>query len=619
MKIHRLLLLTFFIAYLALFMGCKDNTDTTTTILTPTPMQTIQPKGTITGKIKDACTNAALSGAVISVGYDGAVQTVTSDASGSFSFANVPVGKYQTIDGKTVATGNYTLTASMVNYNSGITDPAKRYRPYYYMNGTITFTSLVQGDSLAVADMVGSVIFNISVLNTTITGTIVDVNQQPVANAIVILKDATIIPNAVMAQAVTSASGSYRFTNVDNGLTVALMAVSADGSMEGSLAANLSLLCNITGDSIRSQVTAERIMISPVDDVAPFVISLTPENNADVSLANLQVVYMFSEPIKQNAYTRTDLPIGHGTFMDDITFTFDGFKKVTGDIPFTAAWNASSTQLTLTPQNVVGSGKYTVDMSAAFNTGNITDAAGKAIVNNTKITGDFEALKFTTAGASTAPAAPVLARRYITGVYIPLDFSGGTVGLEWNYDANARSYNVYRSVGNDPFQLLAGDVKELVYAPASGVLVYPAVNNPLRAISARFMIRGVSKDLVEGPVSDTITVVDAVKPRLLNAVVISVAPPANTWRYTIQFSEPLTMSAAENLGNYSFTNTGAVNFTATKVDYLGYSAVPAPGYYVRLTVSTDAAPIPGYSLIVGTGMVDLANNPIDATANSHAF
>ena len=195
------------------------------------------------------------------------------------------------------------------------------------------------------------------------------------------------------------------------------------------------------------------------------------------------------------------------------------------------------------------------------------------------------------------------------------------MGLEWNYDALARSYNIYRSVGGEPFQLMAaGSVTTLQFSAATGSLFYPTVgNDPLRAVNARFVVRGVSKDLVEGSASDTITVVDAVKPRLANATVASIAPPANTWRYTIQFSEPLTLSAAENLGNYSFTNTGVVNFTATKVDYMGYSALPVPGWYVRLTVTTDVAPLVGYSLIVGTGITDLAGNPIDATANSKLF
>jgi hypothetical protein len=358
--------------------------------------------------------------------------------------------------------------------------------------------------------------------------------------------------------------------------------------------------------------------MTAVDDVNPFVISLTPENNADVDPSTLQIVYSFSEPIKQTAYTRTDLAVGHGTILDDIKFTFDGFKKVTGTIDYTAQWNATYTQFTLTPKNIVGSGKYSVDMTVALP--KMMDKTNNAVVNNTAITGDFEVLHFTTNGSSTPPAAPVVVRRFVTGIFNNLDYTGGNVGLEWNYDANARSYNIYRSVGGEPFQLVPGSVTTLQFSAATGSLFYPAgVNDPLRAINARFVVRGVSKDLVEGPPSDTITVVDVVKPRLANATVASIAPPANTWRYTIQFSEPLTLSAAENLGNYSFTNTGVVNFTATKVDYMGYSALPVPGWYVRLTVTTDVAPVAGYSLIVGTGLTDLAGNPIDATANSKLF
>ena len=75
---------------------------------------------------------------------------------GAYSFANVPVGQYQIVNGAAVFSGTYTLTASLVSYNAGQTDPNKKYRDYYYNNVLITFTSLAPGDSLAVSDMVGS-------------------------------------------------------------------------------------------------------------------------------------------------------------------------------------------------------------------------------------------------------------------------------------------------------------------------------------------------------------------------------------------------------------------------------------------------------------------------------
>ncbi len=101
--------------------------------------------------------------------------------------------------------------------------------------------------------MVGSALLQISYLNTTVTGQVVDQNQQPVANATVMLFDATVFPNVVIGQTTTSASGGYLFSAVDNGLTITLQSRSSDGSLQGTLAA-FTLPANVTSDSLRSQL-----------------------------------------------------------------------------------------------------------------------------------------------------------------------------------------------------------------------------------------------------------------------------------------------------------------------------------------------------------------------------
>ena len=615
------LIVKIFIACILFLMaGCKQNSSTP---IEPTSLSTYQPKGTITGLIMNRVTNTPVSGAVISLGYDGGVQSTTSNAAGAYSFANVPVGQYQIVNGTAVFSGAYTLTASLVAYNTGQTDPNKKYRNYYYSNVTITFTSLASSDSLAilggtnaVSDMVGSALLQISYLNTTVTGQVVDQNQQPVANATVMLFDATVFPNVVIGQTTTSASGGYLFSAVDNGLTITLQSRSSDGSLQGTLAA-FTLPANVTSDSLRSQVAAERLMITPVANVNPFVIGLTPENNSDVSPNNLQVVYTFSEPIKQKAFTRTDLPLGSGTIIDDIKVTYVGLKKSASAITFSAQWNASFTQLTITPQGIVGSAKYTVDLTSAFNSGQLTDNANLVVINNPNIIGDFEVLQFSTNGSSPVPASPSLTRRLVAGLFTNLDFGGGTVGLEWNYDPNARSYNIYWSVDGGSFQLLQANFYGIQFSSNIGSLVSPAgAANPLRAISVQYLVRGVSADLVEGASSNIVTVTDAVKPRLLLSSSVAAAGGTNSWTYTLAFTEPLTISAAEAIGNYSFANTTGVVFTVNSANYLGSSA---GGYIVQLGVTTSAALPVGYILVVNSGITDLAGNSIDQTANSKTF
>lgn len=612
--IHQSTILRFIIVCTIIGLsGCRQDSSTP---LQPiqSSLLTYQPKGTISGLVKNRITDVPVGGALVTLGFDGGVFSTVSTETGAFSFANVPVGQYQIVNGTSVISGTYTLNVNLGGYNAAQANPNKKYRDNYYSTVTIKFTSLASGgDSLAVSDMVGTILLQIAYLNTTVTGQVVDVNMQPVAGATVSIFDATVAPNIALAQALTSANGIFSFANIDNGLTVTIKARSIDGSLEGTLA-NFTLPANILSDSLRSQFTTERLLISPVDNVSPFVTSVTPENNADVAPAGIQIVYKFSEPIKQTAYTRTDLPLGHSTIVDDITVTYTGLKKTTTAVTFTAQWNAAFTQLTLSPLGIVGAAKYSVSTAAAFNSGKVTDNANRVIVNNVNVTGDFEALAFTTNGSTAVPAAPTLLRRIIPGFFTDLDFSGGSVGLEWNADASARSYNIYKSVNGGSFELLQADYFGLQFTDAVASLVTPAgANNPLRSAPVQYQVRAESKDLVESPASNVVTISDAVKPRFLSAAVAGAG--LNTWLFTLRFSEPLTMAGAENAANYLFSNTGGVAFTVNSASYLGFSAGQ---YLVQLTVTTNAALPVGYVLTV-VNAVDLAGLGMDPNANSRTF
>ena len=62
--------------------GCKQDSSTPIEPV-QSSLLTYQPKGTISGLIKNAVTATPVAGAVISVGYEGGVQTTTSDAAGA--------------------------------------------------------------------------------------------------------------------------------------------------------------------------------------------------------------------------------------------------------------------------------------------------------------------------------------------------------------------------------------------------------------------------------------------------------------------------------------------------------------------------------------------------------
>ncbi len=594
-----------------ILQGCV--TDTTTPITAPQTKIAPAQKATITGKIIDGCTMNAIEGAVLSFGNDGVVSSTTSDASGSFAFSDVPVGQYQTIDGKIVFSGNYNLTASMVNFNKSQKDSTKRYRDFYYSNVTITFTSVA--DSTGLLGLVGSINFVITNTNTVIQGTVVNMNMAPVAGAQVVLFDQTINPGAAMAITRTDANGLYTFYNVDNGIVVSIKAKSVDGKLQGNLGP-FGLPCNVPFDSLRPQYNVEQLQIAPVDNVRPYVITLTPENMADVSAGGLQIVYTFSEPIKQTAYTRTDLGLGYGTIMDDIHVNYNGLKKTAAAITFTASWDPTFTVLTLVPQGLVGSAKYSVDATTAFNSGNIKDIANNTVVNNPNIVGDFEVLNFTTAGGTAGPAAPNLTRRNVPGVYGPLDYTGGAVDFEWNYDASVRSYNVYRSVNGGSFDLLTSNLKVTQYQTNIAALYNGSLPNPLGPGSVSYKITAVSADLVEGAASNVVTVTDGVRPRLIYFPGPAAAPGTNNWIYTIGFSEPMAQAPAENVGNYTMSSFGGVSYSINSATYAGFDGTR---YIVYLYVTSSAAPVAGYALTVTNAITDLQGNSMDTAANSHTY
>ena len=606
----------FMLAGLAVLFLASCVTESTGPVTVEQKLATKILRATITGKIIDICTNRAIESAVISVGYDGGVSVTTSDASGSFSFGDVPVSRYEILNGQLVANDVYTITASLVNFNQAQTDPLKRYRDYYYATAIVTYSSEVDSSDMVIG-LIGSVNYMISELNSQIKGTIVDEDMQAVANAVVTLFDNTIIPGAVIRQTSTDAQGNYAFDNVDNGVSVIIRAMSSDGSIQGALTAPLALNCNQPSDSLRAQVTAERIMLTAADDVAPYVINTNPVDNADVAFAGFQAVYTFSEPIKQTPYTRTDLGIGHGTIMDDITITYDGLKKSVLDIPFTAQWNGTFTQLTLSTSGLVGSAMYTIDFTGAA--ANLEDVVGNALVDNTTLTGDFEVLTITTDGGSALPGAPALTRRMIPGLYGTLNFDGGTVSLSWPSDPAARSYNIYRRSGNGSMELIFEGLTNLQYDDTAPALVAPydgaTLFDPLDETPVQYVVRGVSRDLGLGPASNTITITDEVAPQLSSAAQ-GAAISTNLYPYTLNFNEPLAKAPSMVTTNYTFSNTSGVTLTIQQADYLGWQG---SSYVVRLTVGTSAVPAAGTVLTVGNSVTDIAGNPVDAAANSQTF
>ena len=604
------MLFIFCVFLLVFVIGCKKE-DNTTNVNSNAPTLST---GIISGVIKDAWTAVPVKGAVISLAYNGSVFSVTSDTAGGFSFSGVPVENIDDNNKPYVARAQYTLTVSLVNYNKAQGDSTKRYRNYYYDTVIVSYSS-VKNDTTGIYGLVGTTVVNIAQLNTAITGTVVNANLQPVANAIVYLYDESITPGVIIGQTISGADGTYTFKQVDNGITVNISAVSSDGTLRGALSAFYALANNRTSYTLNPLTAAEIVKLTTANNVAPFVYQITPSNNADVA-SGTPTVYSFTAPIKQTAYVRTDLGLGYNTILDDIVLLYNGLKKDVGATVFTAAWNSTYTTLTITPTSVVSSAKYSINVATAL--GKLTDNAGLAVVNNTTLTGDFETLYFTTSGNSTVPNAPVLTRRFVNGVFSALDYSGGVVGLEWSSDANARSYNIYRSINGGSYELYRANVYNLQDTVSTGSLVFPiGANNPMSAVSVNFKATAVSKDLTEGTASNIITVYDDILPVVSSAV--STLTASKT--INIYFSEPLAQSTAESVLNYQLKDTATVTppviFTVSQASYLGYTA---SGYRVLLNVSSSSTALPAHTfLTVSQSVTDLKGNAIDTTSNKNKY
>lgn len=606
-------------ALLALAIGSCKKDDDSDTIINAVPDQffTLKPVGTISGKVVDRHTEKPVKGAIISIAFNGTVTKATSDESGSFSFANVPCNRDATTG---IVTGTYQLTVSLVEVNKTIPDSLPKYREFYY-NGalSVTFIDLAKNDTsknkVPVEGLETHIWFDVAKLNTTINGSVVNEKYEPEANATVWLREGP--TGDVLQTTTTDDAGKYTFTKVEDGTSVFIEAKSADGELKGSNPV-FTLVINRTLENLNSQVTAERIVVTAVDNVDPYVVHISPENLEDVSPNNLTVVYRFSEPIKQTAYTVTNAPLGLGTLIDDIQFNFVSLKKSTaGNTNFTLAWNETFTTLTITPAGIVGSGKYQVNVAAAL--GKITDRAGRNVAPKA-IVGDFENLNFTTNGSSAVPAKPSVNRRYNAGLgFGNLNFGGGTVGLEWGLDNNARNYKIYRSVDGQPFVLLADNVQDIRYSDNTGPLVTgynpPADHDPYMAINVRYKVVGVSKDLVEGPESDVITVRDDVAPSFVSVTVDSATTGSYDYVY-LTFDEPLTIATAQTISNYSINNLpGSSSSPISEAVYLGWTGA---SYQVRLQVPKHSI-ITGESITVATFVQDLSGNGLNPDSSAKTF
>ncbi|MGE5621032.1 MAG: carboxypeptidase-like regulatory domain-containing protein [archaeon] len=582
----RLIIVSFFMLTAVSFQGCKTESRNITEPV-DNPVRTLRAVGQLTGTVINRSTQKPVANAVVSISYDNKNNRTTTDEFGHYTFSNVPVTDYKLLNGRLVASGSYPVTLSMVELNKTQAD-SEKYRDYYYQTANILFTSVKpEGDSLAVDNMVADLNFDVAFLNTTVSGKVVDVNNTPAANAVVYLYDLGTFPNYLIAQTTTDNNGVFTFTKVENGATINLKAVSSDAQFEASLPNPKTLDSRITKYTLRPENSSERLELRSIDNHNPFVVAISPEYNADIqSSADFKIVYSFSEPIQQNQYTKSDVSRGLNTMRDDISFSFDGLKKVNGALAFDLAWDNTYTKLTITPKELLTSGKYTLDMRTVLS--KLKDQSGKYLLENSKITGDLnESLRFSINQNLKTTAVPVVSAANI------LNYDGGNVTLSWGTytDPNVSYFNVYKSTDGQPFQLLSSSTS-LMYNDNTGSLLYPNSTNPLRAVSVKYKVKAVSRDLFEGEASNVIEIKDSRQPETAFDTLTVIAPAGVsadasgsvfTYIYNLAFSEPLSAAEAQKLENYTITGAAV-----SKVSAYYHVNSYGPGYIVDLAITSSS-------------------------------
>lgn len=512
-----------------------------------------QPTGTIEGLIIDAVTKQPIVGAVVDIG----VATATTNTDGQFVFRNIVVPVDANNNAKALeyrATVNLRSVTSPVNMGSTTATP--RYPDFYYGVIPITFTQLYTSASgvttaTPVTGLIANVTFTPGKLAATITGTVADsVTLQPVAAGYTVnlVSPAPGSSNSatgtggsggtenVVDSTTTGAGGTFTFANVESLKNFRIDAWNTAQTFRGSVA----VTAPADGETKILSVQANNtVLVASTDVLAPTIISVTPENNADIaaSVANQNVVFTFSEPIQQNAYAKalsaSAIPTGGTGLYNDVTVSYLGAKA--GNITHTLSWNATFDQLTVNIPGLAGSSKYSVVIAPA---NQLVDNSNNALVLAAGI--GSGTLNFTTNGSAT-PAAPTITLVNAAG----LDSTGIPV-LDWPPISGAKAYNVYRTatIGgiSGPPVLLTPQALVSNFTEAAAL---PFTSNQNK-VTYDYVVKSVGADNQESAASNLISAQDAVLP-----TIIAQAAAGST--VTLTFSEPMDEVSAETTGNYVLT------------------------------------------------------------------
>jgi hypothetical protein len=564
-------LMTAIVAVMAACTGDSNSNNTTN------PNASIfEPKGTVSGVLRDAVTLQPLAGAVVHI-MD---KTSTTDATGIFVIANVPA-----LNGAgnepTNTNAFYPLVIELAAVNAKLAAGAAQYPSIAYFSANVTYTSLGE-TSTAVATtstnhdtpvdgFVANVMPTVGKLDAAIKLQVVDTklaavsgatvsiftNGAAIANTTNNVTGATATPGHLIATKTTDATGFVTFSALEAKQSYVVKAVTADGLKEGwygnyagaggtatptAQVAATAIVAPTDGltdvyavqggaayDNSIGAFFSNALVVGTVDGIAPFILSSSPANLADIAIpatGTVDTVFTFSEPIQStnyaNAITR-DLAVNAGGqgLYNDVTVSYLGPKA--GNIDYSLAWNATRTTLTVSipVTAMTTASRYSVSIAGALAKGAATNQLKDAVGNNFTAVPASATVAFTTSGGFNV-AAPVIAKTN----------SNSSLAINWVPVSNAASYKIYISkVGYTPYANLGTAVNGTTVFGVTSPTTFNMFTIPgfslANNVTYAIKITSVNGALSESAYSNEITFVDT-PPTTPASFALSATAPAKT-------------------------------------------------------------------------------------------
>lgn len=621
------LFLTLSFAALALF-GCSSNGGPG---INGVPSSEV---GTISGVLRDSVTNSPIVGATVNVLNISA----TTDSEGQFVLLGVPAqsalgnqtGVVNTVTPgtSTSKTDPYLLTIDMTRVNAAIKNGAL-YPTIAYTTANVAWQATFKNCTTNCTNTptIGATPSGYVAVITPVVGKL-DANIQiQVQNCATFanVSGATVqllydgsgvstqnnnvgrVPQNVIATQTANRQGIVTFTNVEAATCFDVYAVSPDGTLatvsytdctsgsscggyggsEGSDSYSSYLTVTSLGDNTTNKYLAQgpnaAILLSPVNNTKPIITSVTPGPLPSVQTSGtMSVVYTFSEPIQQNAYSMAI------TLQQSQQLALEGASSLYGDMQvlysptvtgvpttsvpsFTLAWNSTFTTLTVTFPTI-NAANYYVSISGALNS---TSKLVSASNNNLALTDRLgnATVVFITNNGALVTTAPVIALN--TLYQTP---SANSKIISWLPVPNAYQYNVYVQQVVDgvssQFVLLSqtsNTIYNLTSNPLPSVFIQPTNNGPYpfyagsSVITYNIYVVALDASNNMGPQSNVLTLKDQTEPAITSFDVFDKVGVYQTFSFLADGNSTLALLDPTNLATASASKSYAITVTFSKL------------------------------------------------------